>query len=65
MQTGYKNNHENLLANRLFGCPLCYLSRYVVLTKEIKDKSFHHNELYCHSCNILFSMIHSVPPFEL
>ena len=61
------NNDNNKLKQnrRLYGCPTCHKSRYVVLTSTIKDKRYHYRELYCHSCNISFSYIHAVTPSEL
>jgi transcription elongation factor Elf1 len=67
MQIGYSNDNENKrkLDKKLFGCPACHTSRYVVLTSTIKDKRNDYRELYCHSCNISFSPHHAVSPFEL
>ena len=59
------NNNKKKLDKKLFGCPVCHKSRYIVLTSTIKDKHYHNRELYCHSCNILFSSIHAVTPLEL
>jgi transcription elongation factor Elf1 len=66
MHVHYGNNNDKRKLNKkLFGCPACHKSRYVVLTSTIKDKFYHYRELYCHSCNILFSSIHAVTPLEL
>jgi uncharacterized protein YbaR (Trm112 family) len=54
-----------MLNKRLFGCPTCKRARYVVLTQNIKDKYYHYRELYCHSCNILFSSVQAVMPAEI
>lgn len=53
------------LNRRLYGCPTCHKSRYVVISSTIKDKGYHYRELYCHLCDILFSYRHAVTPFEL
>jgi transcription elongation factor Elf1 len=68
MQIDYRNHDKKSkikLNKKLLGCPTCRRSRYVVLTSTIKDKRYHYRELYCHSCNISFSYIHAVTPFEL
>jgi transcription elongation factor Elf1 len=67
MQRDYSNDNGNKrkLDKKLFGCPACDMSRYVVLTSTIKDKRYHYRELYCHLCNISFSPVHAVTPFEL
>ncbi len=62
---GNKNNNKIKPDKKLYGCPTCRKSRYVVLTSTIKDKRYHYRELYCHSCNISFSSTHAVTPFEL
>jgi len=59
------NNNKRKLDKKLYGCPTCHRSIYVVLTSTIKDKRYHYRELHCHSCNISFSPIHAVTPFEL
>ena len=59
------NNNKRKIIKKLLGCPLCQKSRYVVPTSTIKDKSYRYRDLYCHSCNILFSTIHAVTPLEL
>jgi hypothetical protein len=53
------------LNKKLQGCPRCHSSRYVVLTKNIKDKSYRYREIYCHFCDIVFSPIHAVTPIEI
>ena len=58
-------NVKKELNKKLLGCPACHSSRYVVLTKNIKDKLYHYRELYCHFCNIVFSPMHSVTPKEI
>jgi transcription elongation factor Elf1 len=68
MQIGYSNDNDKNKRKpdkKLFGCPACHTSRYVVLTSTIRDKRYHYRELYCHSCNISFSPHHAVSPFEL
>ena len=68
MQVDYGNNNNNRIKKinrRLCGCPTCRKSRYVVLSSTIKDKRYHFRELYCHLCNISFSYVHAVTPFEL
>ena len=60
-----KNNNKTKLNRRLCGCPTCHKSRYVVLSSTIKNKPYHLRELYCHLCNISFSYVHVVTPFEL
>jgi transcription elongation factor Elf1 len=66
MQIGYNDDKgKRKLDKKLFGCPACYASRYVVATSTIKDKRYHYRELYCHSCNITFSPVHAVTPIEL
>jgi len=59
------NNNKSKLNRRLYGCPTCHKSRYVVISSTIKDKGYHYRELYCHLCDILFSYRHVVTPFEL
>jgi transcription elongation factor Elf1 len=59
------NNNKTKLNRRLRGCPTCHKSRYVVLSPTIKDKHYHYSELYCHLCNISFSLVQAVTPFEL
>jgi hypothetical protein len=58
-------NNKIKLNKKLYGCPTCLKSRYVVLSSTIKYKRYHYRELYCHLCNISFSPIHAVTPFEL
>ncbi|HET7390809.1 MAG TPA: hypothetical protein VFJ51_08285 [Nitrososphaeraceae archaeon] len=69
MQTDHRGNYESnkkiKLDKKLLGCPACGTSKYVVLTSTIKDKRYRYRELHCHSCNISFSPIHAVTPFEL
>jgi transcription elongation factor Elf1 len=66
MQIGYNDDKgKRKLDKKLFGCPACHASRYVVATSTIKDKRYHYRELYCHSCNISFSPVHAVTPIEL
>jgi transcription elongation factor Elf1 len=66
MQIGYNDDKgKRKLDKKLFGCPACHASRYVVATSTIKDKRYHYRELYCHSCNITFSPVHAVTPIEL
>jgi hypothetical protein len=48
----------------LYGCPTCHLSRYVILSENIQDVAYHKYELYCHSCNVVFSPMHAVLPME-
>lgn len=65
MQIDYSQTKKWIINRRFIGCPLCSSSRYIVFTDEIPDKTYHRNELYCHSCDILFSTIHAVPPLEV
>jgi hypothetical protein len=66
MQIGYSNDKgKGKLEKKLFGCPACHVSRYVVVTSTIKDKRYQYRELYCHYCNISFSPAHAVTPIEL
>jgi hypothetical protein len=66
MQIDDSSNDNKIKLNRkLYGCPACHKSRYVVLTSTIKDKRYRYRELYCYLCNISISYIHAVTPFEL
>ena len=62
---GNQDNNKIKLNKKLLGCPTCRKSRYVVLSSTIEDKRYHYSEVYCHSCNISFSYVHTVTPFEL
>ena len=59
------NKNKTNLNKKLLGCPTCRKSRYVVITSTYKNKPFHPRELYCHSCDISFSSLKAVTPFEL
>ncbi len=65
MRVDYRNNNKTKLNRRLCGCPTCHKSSYVVLSSTIKDKHHHYRELYCHLCNVSFSSVQAVTPFEL
>ena len=64
MWTSYNNNKRKIFDKYLYGCPFCRLSRYIVLSENIKDPRYHKHELYCHNCNVVFSPAHSVLPLE-
>jgi hypothetical protein len=36
----------------------------VILSENIQDPAYHKYELYCHSCNVVFSPMHAVLPME-
>ena len=64
MQVDCNDRKRKWINKKLFGCPVCQRPYYVVLTENIKNKYYHYRELYCHSCNVLFSPIHAVAPIE-
>ena len=65
MRVDHNNSNKTKLNRRLCGCPTCHKSSYVVLSSTMKDKHYHYRELYCHLCNISFSSVQAVTPFEL
>jgi hypothetical protein len=64
MRIGYNKDKRKIFDKYLYGCPCCHLSRYVILSEDIQDPAYHKYELYCHSCNVVFSSIHAVLPLE-
>jgi len=64
MQINFENktNFSKGLNKRLFGCPKCQSSNYLVLAKSIMKRYYPSRELYCHFCNIVFSRIQAVSP---
>jgi hypothetical protein len=64
MRIGSSKDKKKVFDKYLYGCPTCHLSRYVILSENIQDPAYHKYELYCHSCNVVFSPIHAVLPME-
>ena len=64
MRIGSNKDKKKVFDKYLYGCPTCHLSRYVILSENIQDPVYHKYELYCHSCNVVFSPIHAVLPLE-
>ena len=64
MRIGSNNDKKKVFDKYLYGCPTCHLSRYVILSENIQDPAYHKYELYCHSCNVVFSPLHAVLPLE-
>jgi hypothetical protein len=64
MRIGSSKDKKKIFDKYLYGCPTCHLSRYVILSENIQDPAYHKYELYCHSCNVVFSPIHAVLPME-
>jgi hypothetical protein len=64
MRIGSSKEKKKVFDKYLYGCPTCHLSRYVILSENIQDPAYHKYELYCHSCNVVFSPIHAVLPME-
>lgn len=64
MRIGSSKDKKKVFDKYLYGCPTCHLSRYVILSENIQDPAYHKYELYCHSCNVVFSPLHAVLPLE-
>jgi hypothetical protein len=64
MRIGSNKDKKKVFDRYLYGCPTCHLSRYVILSENIQDPAYHKYELYCHSCNVVFSHMHAVLPME-
>jgi hypothetical protein len=64
MRIGSNKDKKKGFDKYLYGCPTCHLSRYVILSENIQDPAYHKYELYCHSCNVVFSPMHAVLPLE-
>jgi hypothetical protein len=64
MRIGANKDKKKIFDKYLYGCPTCHLSRYVILSENIQDPAYHKYELYCHSCNVVFSPTHAVLPME-
>jgi hypothetical protein len=64
MRIGFNKDKRKVFDKYLYGCPCCHLSRYVILSEDIQDSAYHKYELYCHSCNVVFSSMHAVLPME-
>ena len=64
MRIGSNKDNKKIFDKYLYGCPTCHLSRYVILSENIQDPAYHKYELYCHSCNVVFSPLHAVLPLE-
>lgn len=64
MRIDSNKDKKKVFDKYLYGCPTCHLSRYVILSENIPDPAYHKYELYCHSCNVVFSPIHAVLPLE-
>jgi hypothetical protein len=64
MRIGSHKDKKKVFDKYLYGCPTCHLSRYVILSENIQDPAYHKYELYCHSCNVVFSPLHAVLPLE-
>ena len=50
MQVDCNDRKRKWINKKLFGCPVCQRSYYVVLTENIKNKYFHYREL-THTCS--------------
>jgi hypothetical protein len=64
MRIGSNKDKKKVFDKYLYGCPTCHLSRYVIFSENIQDPAYHKYELYCHSCNVVFSPLHAVLPLE-
>ena len=64
MRISSNKDKKKIFDKYLYGCPTCHLSRYVILSENIQDPAYHKYELYCHSCNVVFSSMHAVLPME-
>lgn len=61
---GHNMNFKNGLNKRLFGCPICQSSNYLIFTKIIVNRHPNSRDLYCHYCNIAFSRTQAVTPIR-